>query len=138
MEPSPTQVVGQRADQNAGEQIRTRIASGEFGTRPDINFVNQAWEELLANEVRGRGRKPIYHVCGLWNDSGWTNDADHVLLSGIVREFKINLFSIVIFANFMLKGFLIKTCPVLPGLIKFFWAILQHFMPFATCPRSTE
>ena len=87
MEPSATQVASEKAAQNASERIRTRTANGEFGTPPDINLVHQAWEDLLANEVRGRGRRPIYHdVCGLWHDLGWTNDANRVLLSGVARE----------------------------------------------------
>merc|ERR1711959_14755 len=77
----------EKVAQNASERIRTRTANGEFGTPPDINLVHQAWEDLLANEVRGRGRRPIYHdVCGLWHDLGWTNDANRVLLSGVARE----------------------------------------------------
>ena len=81
MEPSPTQTASKRAGQTAQEQIDARIENGEFVTPPDINLLNQAWQELLTNEVRNRDWKNVYHdVCGLWHDLGWNNDANKVLL----------------------------------------------------------
>ena len=43
--------------------------------------------ELFQSEMRGRPRKDIYNdVCGLWNDRGWLNDNNKVLLSGHTQK----------------------------------------------------
>ena len=86
-QPSPTQEANQAVSQRALEQIQMRTANGEFGVPPNSELLNRAWAELFQSEMRGRPRKDIYNdVCGLWNDRGWLNDNNKVLLSGHTQK----------------------------------------------------
>jgi hypothetical protein len=86
-QPSPTQEASQAVSQRALEQIQMRTANGEFGVPPNSELLNRAWAELFQSEMRGRPRKDIYNdVCGLWNDRGWLNDNNKVLLSGHTQK----------------------------------------------------
>ena len=85
-QPSPTQQANQAISQGAMEQIQMRMASGEFGVPPDP-VINRAWAELFQSEMRNRPRRDIYNdVCGLWNDLGWLNENNRVLLSGHTQK----------------------------------------------------
>ena len=86
-QPSPTQEANQAVSQRALEQIQMRTANGGFGVPPNSELLNRAWAELFQSEMRGRPRKDIYNdVCGLWNDRGWLNDNNKVLLSGHTQK----------------------------------------------------
>ena len=86
-QPSPTQQANQAISQGAMEQIQMRMASGEFGVPPDPDLINRAWAELFQSEMRNRPRRDIYNdVCGLWNDLGWLNENNRVLLSGHTQK----------------------------------------------------
>jgi len=67
---------------NIQEQMGQRIASGEFGSPPDISQINAAWSEYMEEELAKRGAKPIYNtISGLWIET-----SGKVAYSGRVKE----------------------------------------------------
>ena len=66
---------------NNMEEMNRRIESGEFGSPPDFNKINEAWADLLETEMSKQGRKANYTgITGMWKQNG------NVAFSGRVTE----------------------------------------------------
>ena len=66
---------------NNMEEMNRRIESGEFGSPPDFNKINEAWADLLEIEMSKQGRKANYtSITGMWKQNG------KVAFSGRVTE----------------------------------------------------
>lgn len=63
------------------EEMNRRIESGEFGSPPDFNKINEAWADLLEIEMSKQGRNANYtSITGMWKQNG------KVAFSGRVQE----------------------------------------------------
>lgn len=66
----------------ASEEMKRRMESGEFGTPPDLNLVNDAWADMLEKEMQKVGKNGNYNsITGLWPRSG-----DKVAFDGRTRD----------------------------------------------------
>jgi hypothetical protein len=84
---SPTQAANDRAKARAREEIKRRTADGEFGHPPNDDLRDEAWMEILEQELSNRQPRTCYHqVTALWHDKGYHNDSNKVLYSGHTQE----------------------------------------------------
>ncbi|MFL2961041.1 MAG: HRDC domain-containing protein [Candidatus Thalassarchaeaceae archaeon] len=60
-----------KVSNEASDEIRRRMESGEFGSPPDLNMVNNAWAEILENEMSKQGRDGTFTtITGMWKTRG--------------------------------------------------------------------
>lgn len=60
-----------RMSNEASEEMKRRTESGEFGTPPDLQLVNDAWADVLEKEMQRVGKNGNYNsITGLWPRNG--------------------------------------------------------------------
>ena len=74
----------QKMSNDASEEMKRRIASGEFGNpkKPDMQAVNDAWADLLEAKLKEVGKDGNFNtISGLWPRGG-----DKVAFDGRTQE----------------------------------------------------
>lgn len=60
-----------KVSNEASDEMRRRMESGEFGSPPDLNMVNDAWAEILENEMSKQGKDGTFTtITGMWKTRG--------------------------------------------------------------------
>ena len=74
----------EKMSNEASEEMKRRIASGEFGNpkRPDMQAVNDAWSDILETKLKEVGKDGTFNtISGLWPRKG-----DKVAFDGRTQE----------------------------------------------------
>jgi hypothetical protein len=73
-----------KVSNEASDEIKRRMESGEFGNPPNIDMVNNAWADILESEMSKQGRNGTYtSITGMWKPA---RAGGKVAYSGRVKE----------------------------------------------------
>lgn len=60
-----------KVSNEASDEMKRRMHSGEFGSPPDLSLVNDAWAEILETEMSKQGRNGTFTtITGMWKTRG--------------------------------------------------------------------